>query len=349
MSFRYPGAAADALHEVSLEVAANEFVAVIGPNGSGKSTLARVLAGRRPTAGEVVRPGPTGLGAVGGTAIVFQRPELQVLGVRVRDDVVWGVAEPQRVDVAALLDRVGLESLADRETSTLSGGELQRLAVAAALARPQLLISDESTAMVDAAGRQQLVALLRSLVADDHISVVHVTHHATRRRRRGSRDRAEAGRVHRARFERDAGRHGTAPARGTKTGSLSSCAASVTCTRGERRGHTGRSRASTCASITARPCSSSGTTDRASRRWRGCSPGLLDPSEGNASIEGRPITTTVVGRVDVAFQHARLQLLRPTVRRTRCAPLGCFGVEAWQALHEVGLDPKISARAGSTS
>ena len=105
---RYPGAAADALRDVSIAVDARELVAIVGPNGSGKSTLARVLAGRPPTAGEVVRPGPTGLGQPGGTAIVFQRPELQVLGVRVRDDIVWGLPEPQRVDIAAVLDRVGL-------------------------------------------------------------------------------------------------------------------------------------------------------------------------------------------------------------------------------------------------
>ena len=88
-------------------------------------------------------------------------------------------ADRRAVDVDALLERVGLASFGDRETSTLSGGELQRLAVAAALARrPQLLISDESTAMVDAAGRARLLALLRSLVTDDGMAVVHVTHHA---------------------------------------------------------------------------------------------------------------------------------------------------------------------------
>src|SRR5262249_54092862 len=134
VAYRYPGADADALHDVSLEVERNELVAVVGRNGSGKSTLARVLAGRPTTAGAVRRPGSPGPGAPHGTAVVFQRPELQVLGVRVRDDVGWGLPAAARVDVDGLLDRVGLRAFADRETSTLSGGELQRLAVAAALA-----------------------------------------------------------------------------------------------------------------------------------------------------------------------------------------------------------------------
>src|SRR5205085_498550 len=161
--YRYPNATRDALVDVTLEVRPAELVAIVGANGSGKSTLTRLLAGRRsPTGGELDRPGTVGLGRAGGTAIVFQRPEAQVLGVRVRDDVVWGVPDPQHVDVGAYLDRVGLRALAEKETSTLSGGELQRLAIAAALARrPKLLISDESTAMVDTVGRTRLVALLQ--------------------------------------------------------------------------------------------------------------------------------------------------------------------------------------------
>src|SRR5207244_6752162 len=112
------------------------------------------------------------------TAVVFQRPEMQVLGVRVRDDVGWGLPASTGVDVDALLDRVGLDSFADRETSTLSGGELQRLAVAAALARePRLLVSDESTTMLDAAGRRRLTRLLRELAVEDGTTVVHITHH----------------------------------------------------------------------------------------------------------------------------------------------------------------------------
>ncbi len=174
VTYRYPDAMSPALDDVTLRIEPGTYVGVLGDNGSGKSTLARVISGRDPSSGSVVRPGSAGLGARGGTAIVFQRPESQVLGVRVRDDVVWGL--DRDIDVDPLLALVGLEGFAARETSTLSGGELQRLAIAAALARePKLVVSDESTAMVDPDGRKQIVDVFVSLAARG-ITVVHITH-----------------------------------------------------------------------------------------------------------------------------------------------------------------------------
>jgi energy-coupling factor transporter ATP-binding protein EcfA2 len=175
--YRFPGAEHDALRGIDMEVRPNTLVAVVGHNGSGKSTLARLLAGRSPTGGTVGRPGAAGLGQRGGTAVVFQRPESQVLGVRVADDLRWGLDVAEEVDVEGLLASVGLTGFGERETATLSGGELQRLAIAAALARhPALLVSDESTAMVDPAGRRQVMEVLRRLPAQG-TAVVHVTHH----------------------------------------------------------------------------------------------------------------------------------------------------------------------------
>ena len=174
---RYPGSSVDALGGVSLEVPAGERTVVLGPNGSGKSTLARVLAGRSPSSGRVLRPGPVGLGRPGGTVFVSQQPEAQVLGVRVADDLVWGLPARWEVDTEALLSTVGLTGLGARETSTLSGGQLQRLALAAALARrPVLLVADEITAMVDASGRDEIVSLLGRLPTEHGVSVVQITH-----------------------------------------------------------------------------------------------------------------------------------------------------------------------------
>lgn len=178
VSFRYPGAEHNALAPTNLTIDVGERVAVVGCNGSGKSTLGRILAGAEPTTGTVRRPGGVGLGRIGGTAVVLQHPETQVLGMRVADDVVWGLPTDTPVDVDAILRRVGLAGMRERATDGLSGGELQRLAVAAALARsPRLLIADEITSMVDPDGRELLLAVVDGLTAHQQMSVVNITHY----------------------------------------------------------------------------------------------------------------------------------------------------------------------------
>jgi energy-coupling factor transporter ATP-binding protein EcfA2 len=176
--FRYSHTEHDALRAVSLDVQPGEHVAVTGTNGSGKTTLALILAGREPTSGTVERPGAVGLGQLGGTAVVMQHSESQVLGTRVADDVVWGLPPGKTTDVDRLLTEVGLDGLAERETGGLSGGELQRLAVAGALARePALLIADEVTAMVDQHGRDALLGVLSDLNNRYRTTLVYITHY----------------------------------------------------------------------------------------------------------------------------------------------------------------------------
>ena len=340
--YRYPTASADALAGIDLAVCPGEMLAIVGANGSGKSTLARVLAGRLvPTEGRIARPGSVGLGQPHGSVIVAQRPEAQVLGVRVRDDVVWGLDATARagVDVDAVLERVGLRALAERETSTLSGGELQRLAVAAALARaPRLLVSDEATAMVDVDGRAQLMSLLRALASDDGIGVVHVTHHG---REAAQADRVVTladGRVVATAPISDGVRdeYLAAPPRSMRpvvalrevghvysrgTPWANRALSGVTCTLHEGEavlvvGHNGSGK-STLAWIIA---------------------GLLSPSEGTADLDGRPVTEQV-GRVALSFQHARLQLLRPTVLDDVRTAAAVDDAIAAAALVAVGLDP----------
>ena len=175
--YRYPGAATEALKGIDVALSEREFVVITGANGSGKSTLVRVLAGAEPTAGEVIRPGAPGLGEVGGTALITQRPETQALGMTVGEDLDWGLPAGFAADKAGVLSAVGLAGMQERATTSLSGGELQRLAVAAALVRrPALLISDESTAMVDADGRAALLQLLADLPRSFPVTVVHVSH-----------------------------------------------------------------------------------------------------------------------------------------------------------------------------
>ncbi len=349
VTYRYTGADDDALHGVSLEIAPAELVAIAGPNGSGKSTLARIIAGRwSPTSGRVERPGPVGLGRDHGTAMVFQRPESQVLGVRVADDIVWGLVDPKRVDVHAALARVGLEDLAERETSTLSGGELQRLAVAAALVRdPQLLVSDESTVMIDAEGRAAVVQLLREL-AHDGVGVVHVTHAPNEADAADRTVFLDTGRVVTARARPDRGgpvafdappqppgepvlelrRVGHVYARGTPWATRALADVDLTVHQNESLlvvGHNGSGK-STLAWVIA---------------------GLVVPSEGEANLrtkEGPVPVCERVGSVGLAFQHARLQLLRPTVLDEVRVAADVTAAHARAALDAVGLDASIDER-----
>ena len=176
VDFTYPGADHPALRGVTLSFERPEFTVVVGHNGSGKSTLALLLAGAEPGSGR--RQGGGVLGVVGGTALVGQRSELLVLGQSVAEDVTWGMSAEQIADLNLdeLLERVGLVGLADADPRSLSGGQLQRLALAGALARsPRLLISDESTAMIDRAGRAEMLDLLASL-PERGTAVVHITH-----------------------------------------------------------------------------------------------------------------------------------------------------------------------------
>jgi energy-coupling factor transport system permease/ATP-binding protein len=197
VGYRYPGADTDALTDVDLTIRPGTFIAIVGNNGSGKSTLASILAGTAPTTGTVTRPGDAGAGRRGGTARVFQRPESQVLGARVADDVRFGLTRDEITDegIDALLQRVGLPGFAERDTATLSGGELQRLALASALGRgPCLLISDESTAMLDPDGRALVLDLLVAL-RDTAMTVVHVTHEPDEAERADTVVVLDAGRV----------------------------------------------------------------------------------------------------------------------------------------------------------
>jgi energy-coupling factor transport system ATP-binding protein len=358
---RYAGASRDALAGVDLELGASGLIALVGANGSGKSTLARVLAGRAPTSGEVVRPGAAGLGRMGGTALVAQRPESQILGVRVADDVVWGLAPGAGVDVAGLLDAVGLGGMGDRDTGTLSGGELQRLAVAAALARqPRLLLSDESTAMLDPEGRRELVGLLASLPAQRPMTVVHVTHRPEEAAMADRIVHLAGGRV----VDGDLDYLTTTASRPTLLPPL-------TPARSERghpaRGEPGRAPVLVAAQLShtyaeGTPWAQVALRDvdlrvdegegllivggngsgKSTLAW--ALAGLLRPSGGSCLLDGEPVLDQV-GAVALSFQHARLQLQRPTVGSDVRAASGIARDEVAAALSEVGLDADFAARS----
>jgi energy-coupling factor transporter ATP-binding protein EcfA2 len=346
VSYRYPGSDRDAIEHVSLDISPGEMVALVGDNGSGKSTLARLLAGRPPTGGIISRPGSAGLGRHGGTAVILQHPETQILGVRVADDVVWGLSDARGVDVERLLEMVGLAGFADRETSGLSGGELQRLAIAAALARqPQLLISDESTAMVDEAGRRDVTDLLRCLPDRHGMAVVHVTHRAEEAAVADRRFRLRAGRL----LTDDSIRE-PLPGEGSQAGALGIASA------GEVRPASLELVGVSHIYGLGTPWAQSALQDidlkiapqegvlivggngsgKSTLAW--IMAGLLRPTFGECLLGDAPVRTQV-GSVGLAFQHARLQVQRATVGRDLRAAGAPDDEAVAAALNAVGLEP----------
>nr|WP_244198197.1 ABC transporter ATP-binding protein [Nocardia neocaledoniensis] len=350
VGYRYEGAGADALSDIDLTIRPGEFVAVVGHNGSGKSTLTRVLAGRPPTTGAVSRPGSAGLGEVGGTALVLQRPESQTLGVSVADDVVWGLAAERaaEVDVDALLTEVGLDGMGRLETATLSGGQQQRLAVAAALARrPALLIADEATSMIDPDGRRDLVALLAELPRKHGTAVVLVTHHEADADAADRVIHLAGGRVvdHLASWPQ--------PARDQRRRPMGPPILELTDVRHTyNRGTPWEAPALHGVDLSVRHGEAllivgGNGSGKSTLAW--IMAGLIAPSSGRCELRGDPVGKQI-GRVALAFQHSRLQLQKQTVGAEiadwggRATGSGAVG----QALDAVGLDRRLAARSIET-
>ncbi|MFD3704225.1 ABC transporter ATP-binding protein [Nocardia sp. NPDC058658] len=347
VGYRYEGARVDALADIDLTIRPGEFVAVVGHNGSGKSTLTRVLAGRPPTTGAVDRPGSAGLGAIGGTALVLQRPESQTLGVSVADDVVWGLSAESaaEVDVDALLAEVGLADMGGRETATLSGGQQQRLAVAAALARrPALLIADEATSMLDPDGRRELVALLAELPRRHGTAVVLVTHHEA--------DATAADRVIHLADGRmvDHLASWPHPARDQRRRPMGSPVLELTDVHHTyNRGTPWEAPALHGVDLSVRKGEAllivgGNGSGKSTLAW--IIAGLIAPSSGRCELRGTAVDKQV-GDVALAFQHSRLQLQKQTVGAEiadwggRATGSGAVG----RALDAVGLDRRLAARS----
>lgn len=178
-----------AIDHVSIEIKRGEYISIAGSNGSGKSTLARCLNGLLlPTEGEILVDGMDTNDddliwdirkKIG---MVFQNPDNQIVSSMVEDEVAFGpenigIENPElrkRVDNA--LKSVGMYEYRNREAHKLSGGQKQRIAIAGAVAmRPDCIVFDEPTAMLDPKGRNQVMKVIREL-NDQGITIILITH-----------------------------------------------------------------------------------------------------------------------------------------------------------------------------
>ena len=180
----------DALKDVTAQIKKGEFTAIIGTNGSGKSTLARHLnALLIPTEGELIVEGmrTSDAGRVWDirqkVGMVFQNPDNQLVAAVVEEDVAFGpenLGVPpeeirERVDLA--LEKVGMTSYRKQAPSMLSGGQKQRVAIAGVLAmKPDCIVLDEPTAMLDPKGRKEVMDTIHELNKTEGFTIVLITH-----------------------------------------------------------------------------------------------------------------------------------------------------------------------------
>jgi energy-coupling factor transport system ATP-binding protein len=187
---RQSGGGVKVLDGVTLSIVKGDFVVVLGRNGSGKSTLARMFnALLLPTSG-LVRIG--GMDTRDETRVwevrrragmVFPNPDNQLVGTTIEEDTAFGPENlglpPETISmrVREALRAVAMTDHAGRAPHLLSGGEKQRVSLAGILAmKPECIILDEATAMLDSAGRDEILSLVRRLNREEGITVVHITH-----------------------------------------------------------------------------------------------------------------------------------------------------------------------------
>lgn len=182
-----------ALDGISVNIKKGSYTAILGSNGSGKSTLAKIIDILEvPDSGKVVIFGKDAgddelfWDIRSHCCCVFQNPDNQIVGTMIEEDVAFGpenlgVPNPElreRVDQA--LKDVGLYEYRNRETTALSGGQKQKLAIAGALAmRPDILILDEATAMLDPTSRDDFLALVEKMREEKGLTLITITHDMT--------------------------------------------------------------------------------------------------------------------------------------------------------------------------
>ena len=177
------------LNDVSFQVKKGEWLSIVGHNGSGKSTTVRLIDGLlEAESGDIIISGDK-LTAENvwekrrQIGMVFQNPDNQFVGATVEDDVAFGLENQglaydlmvERVQQA--LELVGMQDFKEREPARLSGGQKQRVAVAGVVAlRPDIIILDEATSMLDPEGRLDLIQIVKKIKDSNQLTVISITH-----------------------------------------------------------------------------------------------------------------------------------------------------------------------------
>ena len=183
IEFSYQEEATPALKDISFSINKGEWVAIVGHNGSGKSTLAKAINGLHlPQKGTTLSEESV-WDVRRMVGMVFQNPDNQFVGATVEDDVAFGLenqgierSEMQR-RVQDALEKVKMQEFATREPARLSGGQKQRVAIAGVVAlRPDIIILDEATSMLDPEGRDDVIATIRKIKEESDLTVISITH-----------------------------------------------------------------------------------------------------------------------------------------------------------------------------
>ncbi len=177
------------LDKVSFHVKRGEWLSIIGHNGSGKSTTVRLIDGLlEAESGQIIIDGQVLTEdnvwemrhKIG---MVFQNPDNQFVGATVEDDIAFGLENKgiplseMKERVADALELVGMSTFKDREPARLSGGQKQRVAIAGAVAmRPNIIILDEATSMLDPEGRLELINTIKTIRDQYNLTVISITH-----------------------------------------------------------------------------------------------------------------------------------------------------------------------------
>ncbi|KKF91772.1 energy-coupling factor ABC transporter ATP-binding protein [Lactococcus petauri] len=180
---------APTLDGVSFAVQAGEWVSIIGQNGSGKSTTARAIDGLLENVSGNIKIDGQILSSENVWALrqkigmVFQNPDNQFVGATVEDDVAFGMEnqgiprEEMILRVDQALKQVDMLEFKGKEPARLSGGQKQRVAIAGIIAlRPEIIILDEATSMLDPTGRAEIMRVIREIKAEYNLTVLSITH-----------------------------------------------------------------------------------------------------------------------------------------------------------------------------